>query len=199
MARLLSRNTCQTFDIPKANQNNHPRNKRQMHAGDFDIKAIQTTVNDHRTMIEYLLNNSINETILANALYDYSRTTPSITSWRHLIAIVCIGLLFTILLYLLACRAGFSIYDKILIRLFRPILLRLQHQIQQQLHQDQQLQQHKPVQKQQPIPQQQETHPYQIHQQQTPIIKTEIEPSATEQGSFHRNSPGRSGDSVQIF
>ena len=98
MARLLSRNTCQTFDIPKANQNNHPRNKRQVHAGDFDIKAIQTTVNDHRTMIEYLFNNSINETILANALYDHSRTTPSITSWRDLIDIVCIGLLLTILL-----------------------------------------------------------------------------------------------------
>ncbi|CAF4092496.1 unnamed protein product [Rotaria sordida] len=77
---LLSRNTCASIENSKKNKNKNDRIGRQIDAGNFDIKALQTTVNDHRTMIEYLFNNTINETVLAKALYDHSRKAPSFTT-----------------------------------------------------------------------------------------------------------------------
>ncbi|CAF0804258.1 unnamed protein product [Rotaria sordida] len=94
---LLSRNTCASIENSKKNKNKNDRIGRQIDAGNFDIKALQTTVNDHRTMIEYLFNNTINETVLAKALYDHSRKAPSFTSWRDLIDIFCIGLVLIML------------------------------------------------------------------------------------------------------
>ena len=101
-------------------------------------------------MIEYLFNNTIKETILAKALYEHSRTGPSITSWRDLIDILCIGSLFIILLYLFICRTGFSACDKLLIFFFTPVLTRLQQKVQQQSQQQEQQTQQQPPHQQKP-------------------------------------------------
>jgi hypothetical protein len=88
-------------------------------------------------MIEYLFNNSINETFFANALYNHSRMGPSLSSWRDMVDIFCIGLVFIILIYYFICRAGFSVCNQLLGFLFRPLLNRLQQKKQQKQQQQQ--------------------------------------------------------------
>jgi hypothetical protein len=79
-------------------------------------------------MIEYLFNNTINETFLADVLYNHSRMRPSLTSWRDLVDILCISLVFIILIYFFICRAGFSVCDKLIAFLFRPVLNRMEQE-----------------------------------------------------------------------
>ncbi len=157
VAALLARNTCPAFQNSNKINNNNDRTRRQIDSGNLDIKAIQTTVNDHRNMIQYLFNNSINQTILMQELYKHSRTPPSVTSWRDWIDIFCISLFLIMLIYVFACHAGFSVCDRLFIFLFRPVLNRLkQQQSEKQEHlqqqpqlQQQQLQQQEKLNKQQ--------------------------------------------------
>jgi hypothetical protein len=83
-------------------------------------------------MIEYLFNNSINETFLAKALYNHSRIRPSISSWRDLVDIFFITLFIITLIYFIICRAGFSLCDQLVAFLFRPVLNRLQQKTKHQ-------------------------------------------------------------------
>jgi hypothetical protein len=58
-----------------------PPDKRQLHAGSVDINALQTTINNHRTMINYLINNTINTTVMSDAIIDHhTRTLPILAS-----------------------------------------------------------------------------------------------------------------------
>ncbi|CAF5229127.1 unnamed protein product, partial [Rotaria magnacalcarata] len=52
---LLKRYPC-AFIENEIEQNR--RTRRDSNAGNLDIHALQTTINDHRTMINYLINNS---------------------------------------------------------------------------------------------------------------------------------------------
>lgn len=132
---LLSRNPCSSLENSNEIDNNNNRTRRNINDGNIGIKTLQTTINDHRVMIEYLFNNSINETILAKATYNHSNLGPSLKSWRDLVDIFCIGLVSILLIYLLICRAGFSASDKLLEFLFQPVLNRLQQKKQQQQQQ----------------------------------------------------------------
>src|SRR5207302_473959 len=93
------------------NNNNNPTSSNSQH-----IYALQSTINDHRTiiddhrkMINYLMNNTINITQLNDYYTDqHSKLTPLWTSWRD------ISLLLLIFIYL--CTI---IY--ILVRRFRPL------------------------------------------------------------------------------
>lgn len=40
------------------NNNNNNRTKRDVVSGGPDVHSLQSTINDHRVMIEYLINNS---------------------------------------------------------------------------------------------------------------------------------------------
>jgi hypothetical protein len=68
---LLSRSPCAS--IEKQNETDVNKNciKRDVTAGSIDIHALQTTFNDHRTMIEYLINNAINATFVAEAINNH--------------------------------------------------------------------------------------------------------------------------------
>ncbi|CAF4766413.1 unnamed protein product [Rotaria sp. Silwood2] len=83
--------------------------KRQVDAGSVDVHALQTTINDHRTMINYLINNSINATFVSDAISThYSGSGPILTSWRDLIDLICIILFIGFIVYFLLSRAGFN-------------------------------------------------------------------------------------------
>jgi len=138
VAALLAKNTCPSLTNSKKINNINDRKRRQIDSGNLDIKAIQTTVNDNRNMIQYLFNNTINQTILIDELYKHTRTPPSLTSWRDWVDILSVGLFLIMVIYVFACRAGFSLCDRLFIFFFRPILNRIQ---QQQLHQSSEQQQ----------------------------------------------------------
>ena len=107
--------------------------KRDVNNGNLDIHAIQTTINDHRTMINYLVNNSINATYVSDAISTYhSKTGPIFTSWRDLVDLFFITLFLGFIIYYIMCRAGFAPCDKLLQCLFKPVVQRVQQQQQQQ-------------------------------------------------------------------
>jgi hypothetical protein len=139
---LLSRYNCSSLGKHNQIRNNNDRARRDIDAGSIDIKALQTTINDHRIMIEYLFNNSINETFLGQTLKKQSRMGPSFSSWRDLVDLFCIGLVSIIVLYLLICRTGFSACDHLIAFLFRPVLVRLQQKQNQYHHHHHQQEQH---------------------------------------------------------
>ena len=122
--KILEKNACQSKIKQDTISDRKNRNPRDVNAGNTDIHAIQTTVNDHRVMIEYLVNNSINQTFLANALYNHSRNKPSLTNWRDLVDLLCITVFIIITLYFLICRVGIHPFDQLIIYLFTPVLNR---------------------------------------------------------------------------
>lgn len=127
MIKLLSKNSCPS--IPKLTQidNIHHRTRRNVDSTEIDINAIQSTINDdHRIIIQYLFNNCINQSILADALYNHSRTAPSFTNWRDIVDMFCIGFLLLVFIYLLICRKGFFLCDEFIVLIFRPIFNRVQ-------------------------------------------------------------------------
>ncbi|CAF1665257.1 unnamed protein product, partial [Rotaria magnacalcarata] len=85
------------------------RIRRDSNAGNLDIHALQTTINDHRTMIYYLINNSMNATYVTNAISSHhSNTGPILTTWRELIDAFVITLCMGFFIYLLMCHAACS-------------------------------------------------------------------------------------------
>ncbi|CAF1440475.1 unnamed protein product [Adineta ricciae] len=131
---LLKQQPCFITE-PQQQQQQHLINgiqRRDVNNGNFDVHAIQTTINDHRVMINYLINNSINATFVADAISTYhSKTGPILTSWRDLVDLVFVCLLIGFLMYFLICRAGFAPCDKVLQCLFKPVVQRVQQQQQQ--------------------------------------------------------------------
>ncbi|CAF1538715.1 unnamed protein product [Adineta ricciae] len=101
--------------------------KRELTANN-DIKALQTTVNDHRVMIEYLFNNSINESTLTETFQDHSRHPTTFSSWRDIIDIICIIIIIGALIHFLICIQGNPLCDRMISCSFRPILRRIQTQ-----------------------------------------------------------------------
>ncbi|CAF1521412.1 unnamed protein product [Adineta ricciae] len=101
--------------------------KRELTANN-DIKALQTTINDHRVMIEYLFNNSINESTLTKTFQDHSPRPPTFSSWRDIIDMICIIIIIGALIHFLICIHGNPLCDRIISCLFRPILRRTQIQ-----------------------------------------------------------------------
>ena len=121
---LLKQQPCFIIEQPLSNG---IRTKRDTNGGNFDIHAIQTTINDHRTMINYLVNNSINATFVAEAISSHhSKTGPILTSWRDLVDLFFLCLVIGFLLYLAVCRTGCAPCDKVLECLFKPIVQRIE-------------------------------------------------------------------------
>ena len=117
-------------------QENRQRKKRNTDAGNVDIHALQTTINDHRTMINYLINNSINATFVADAISNHhSKTGPILSSWRDLIDICTVTLFIGFFVYYCICRTGFTPCDNIISFFCKPVFSRTQSQKQQQQEQ----------------------------------------------------------------
>jgi hypothetical protein len=91
----------------------------------MDIKAIQATVNDHRTMIQdnrlminNIVNNAINNNTIRQAISNhYSNTVPIWNSWRDvaLIFVVCVSL--AQIIYCCACQVKLRPCDYLLSRI----------------------------------------------------------------------------------
>ncbi|CAF1688632.1 unnamed protein product [Adineta ricciae] len=106
--------------------NNEQRLRRDVVGGSIDAKALQNTINDNRIMIEYLFNNTINHTILADALLKHTNRIPTFTSWRDLVDVICIVTFIFLALYYIICRIGIQVCDKFIVWIFRPVLQRVQ-------------------------------------------------------------------------
>ncbi|CAF1306788.1 unnamed protein product [Rotaria sordida] len=163
--------------------------KRQVDAGSVDIKALQTIINDHRTMINYLVNNSINATFVSDAISTHhTQKGPILSSWRDLVDLVFITILIGFIIYFLLCRTRFcpcttclSCFSKCLI----PNMdeqQKQQQQLQQQLQQQQlllkqlqeQLRQQEQGQRQQEITKSQSIHRKKQHFPSMPCISDDI-------------------------
>jgi len=97
------------------------RIKRDTVAAGVDIHALQTTINDHRTMINYLINNTVNATYVANAITDHhSGTGPFITSWRDILHLLFATIMLAVIIYFLVCRMGCGPCDAILSLILKP-------------------------------------------------------------------------------
>ncbi|UJR29609.1 hypothetical protein I4U23_017157 [Adineta vaga] len=109
------------------------RQKRNTDAGNLNIHALQTTINDHRTMINYLINNSINATFVADAINDHhTKTGPILSSWRDIVAIFTITSFIGIFVYFCVFRSGFNLCDWLISCFCQRIINRAQQQQQQQ-------------------------------------------------------------------
>jgi hypothetical protein len=123
--QLLKEQPC----VKIIEQDGHRIVKRNTDAGNVDIHALQTTINDHRTMINYLINNSINASFVSDAILDHhSKTGPIFSSWRDLTDVFTISLLFGFVIYYCICRTGFRPCDKIIAFFCQPIITRTTQQ-----------------------------------------------------------------------
>ncbi|CAF0796223.1 unnamed protein product [Adineta steineri] len=102
---------------------NGSRVKRDQTAGKIDIKALQATVNDHRSMINVMMNNSMNATFIDAAFINsQKRTGPILTSWRDLVDLVTIAIFIGIIAYYCFCRSRCNPCHKIILYLFKPLV-----------------------------------------------------------------------------
>ncbi|CAF2782327.1 unnamed protein product [Rotaria sp. Silwood2] len=123
------------------------RTRRDVDPNKIDIKAIHATVNDHRTMINYLINNSVNTTMLGEAILDHhSKAGPILSSWRDIFHLLFIIILIGFVVYFLICRTGLfpqryciSIFSNCFISQVKDELEQQREQLKQQQEQVQQL------------------------------------------------------------
>jgi hypothetical protein len=128
VVELLLRSSCQLIDATSETDKNN-RKKRDVAGDTTNVHALVSTINDHRTMIEYLINNTMNTTYVTQAITNHhSRTGPILSSWRDLVDLLFLGLVVIILLYVLLCRVGFATVDNALSFLFRPVATRIVQQ-----------------------------------------------------------------------
>lgn len=104
---LLAHNPC-AFDMNDANSDLKHRTKRDdNHASTSNVYALQSTINDHRTimndhrtMINYLMNNTVNSTQF-NQYYaeQHATTAPIWKSWRDVSLLILIFICFCAIIY----------------------------------------------------------------------------------------------------
>ncbi|UJR19918.1 hypothetical protein I4U23_023050 [Adineta vaga] len=105
------------------------RQKPSSDAGNLDIHALQTTINDHHKIINYLINNSISATFVADAIKSHhTKTGPVLSSWRDIIDLFTITLVCGLFVYYCICRIGFGLCDKFVSCFSQPIINRVQRQ-----------------------------------------------------------------------
>ena len=108
--------------------------KRDTHnTGTVDIHALQTTVNDHHTLINYIINNSLNTSFLTEAVNrQNAQRPPMLTEWRDCVDMACIAFIVGALVYLLICRTGCTSCGAIMAFFLRPVATHLNRQMQVQ-------------------------------------------------------------------
>lgn len=126
--QLLKQQPCiQIFETATETRAHHSKRQRRNTdaSGNIDVRALQTTINDHRTMINYLVNNSINATYVTEAIRDHhSSAGPILSSWRDLIDLFTLSFFIFCFIYYCICRTGISPCDKMIAVCCRPIITR---------------------------------------------------------------------------
>lgn len=85
---------------------------RRDNSGSIDIKAVQATINDHRTMIDdhrvminNIMNNSMNVDTIQQAVSNhYSNAAPARDSWRDMALIFLLFIAMIEILYFCVCQ-----------------------------------------------------------------------------------------------
>ncbi|CAF2694798.1 unnamed protein product [Rotaria sp. Silwood2] len=94
-------------------ENNNRRMKRKVDADSADIYALQAILNDHLVMINYLIDNSINTSFVADAINNYySKTGPILISWRDQIDLLFIAICIGFIIYLLVKCLIHYVYEQ---------------------------------------------------------------------------------------
>ncbi|CAF1444054.1 unnamed protein product [Rotaria sordida] len=105
---LLKQYSC--VNIKK--ESDYHRMIPNIYAFSVDMKVLQTIITDHRTLISYLINylhnNSVNATFVADAIRNHhSKTGPILTSWRDLIHLFFMSIFIGYLIHLWMYHVGF--------------------------------------------------------------------------------------------
>lgn len=132
MKHTLEQHPCISIDDEVVDSNSVRRVKRW---GDTEnkINAINGIINEHRTMINTLLNTTINATFLKDSITEHHEGTgPSLRSWRDLIDIICVLFILACLSYLFIFRCGFTPCNNCLILLSKHCIPRVQQKKQNQ-------------------------------------------------------------------
>lgn len=128
MNEILKLHPCVLLqrELSSVHRQRREHRRPEIDGGQIDIKALQTTINDHRTMINYLVNNSINATYISTAFKDHHiETGPLWKSWRDILIILESVLLIGILIYLSITSKRSSICDPLIATLFRSSIHRI--------------------------------------------------------------------------
>jgi hypothetical protein len=129
VVELLQQQPC----VVKSKQQSRIGKRDTQTTGTVDIHALQTTVNDHHTLINYIINNSLNTSILAEAINRHNAKRPPILSeWRDSVDMACIAFIVGALIYLLICRTGCISCGAIMAFFLRPVATHLNRQLQSQ-------------------------------------------------------------------
>ncbi|CAF1464159.1 unnamed protein product [Rotaria sordida] len=124
MKNLLERHPCIAIEIENSNMNNIKRRAKRLFNENTHnkINALYGKIDEHREMINYIFNNSINATILTSAIKNHhSNSPPQLNSWRDLLDLFLISILILCIIYYLIFKSGFKRCDRFLISLFKDV------------------------------------------------------------------------------
>ena len=127
ITQLLKTLPCVLIEIePRERRQRSATDAAAVSASNIDVKALQATINDHRTMINYLVNNSINATYVTDAVKDHHiETGPIFRSWRDtLLILLCMAVLGNFI-YTSMCGSRANVCDSLLGMLFRSNITRI--------------------------------------------------------------------------
>lgn len=141
---ILKKHPCISLEDIYGNNSNgsHRRYKHWLggssgnSGGDSQIAALSSIINDHRTMINYIMNTSVNATFVKDSITDHHENNgPNFRSWRDIFDLLCMTIIIAVLLYVIIFRCGFRPCNLCLLRLSRLFIPRTQQkqQTQQQL------------------------------------------------------------------
>ena len=107
---ILKQHPCISVEDLYDNNNNSTRRvKRFLGGGDNQINALSSIINDHRTMINYMMNTSVNATFVKDSISDHHEKIGSnLRSWRGIIDLLCVIVIIGAFLYILIFRCGFG-------------------------------------------------------------------------------------------
>ncbi|CAF1221066.1 unnamed protein product [Rotaria magnacalcarata] len=94
-------------DSISSNSNSYRQRVKRRDTIEHKIHTLNKLINEHRTMIKYLLNTFVNVTLMKNSIYDYHENTgPSLRSWRDITDLICLSVLLGSALHvlILGCR-----------------------------------------------------------------------------------------------
>lgn len=94
-------------DSINSNTNSYRQRVKRRDNIEHKIHTLNKLINEHRTMIQYLLNTFVNVTLMKNSIYDYHENTgPSLRSWRDITDLICLSVLLGSALHvlILGCR-----------------------------------------------------------------------------------------------
>lgn len=80
---------------------------KRSNSQELKIDAMNKLIKEHRTILNHLLNTSINATFMKKSIHDHhENTTPSLRSWRDITDLICLSVLLGCFLYVLiiVCR-----------------------------------------------------------------------------------------------